>query len=171
MIIAGTLRGRKNCVESSIAPDSKATRTHSCRRVKISFVPTFQGQFLSRMKQHRTPSVWLLAVLVIALASATGCSQSPEVKKQKAVERAEAYLKDGKANEAIIEVRNALQIDKDYVPALRALARAYATKAWYADAARELGRAQTLMPDSLEIAGELGRMQVEIGLWKEVAQQ
>jgi len=115
--------------------------------------------------------VWLLAVLVIALASATGCSQSPDVKKQKAVERAEAYLKDGKANEAIIEVRNALQIDKDYVPALRALARAYAARAWYADAVRELGRAQTLMPDSLEIAGELGRMQVEIGLWKEVAQQ
>lgn len=110
-------------------------------------------------------------VLALALASAVACTQSPEAKKQKSVERAEAYLKEGKANEAIIELRNALQIDKDFVPALRALARAYAAKAWYADAARELGRAQTLMPDSLEIAGELGRMQIEIALWKEVAQQ
>ena len=113
------------------------------------------------MKSRASPGPRFFAVLVLALAlaSAAACTQSPEVKKQKAVERAEAYLKDGKANEAVIELRNALQIDKDYVPALRALGRAYAAKSWYADAARELGRAQTLMPDSLEIAGELGRVQ------------
>ena len=96
-------------------------------------------------------------MLALALASAAACTQSPEAKKQKAVERAEAYLKDGKASEAVIELRNALQIDKDYVPALHALGRAYAAKAWYGDAVRELSRAQKGAPDSVPIAVDLGR--------------
>ena len=106
-----------------------------------------------------------LALLVIALTLAGGvaCTQSPEVKKQKAVEKGEAYLKDGKVNEAVIELQNALQIDRDYVPALHALGRAYAAKAWYADAGRELKRAHNLAPDSIEIAADLGRAAVEAG--------
>ena len=88
-------------------------------------------------------------MLALALASAAACTQSPEAKKQKAVQRAEAYLKEGKASEAVIELRNALQIDKDYVPALHALGRAYAAKAWYGDAIRELRRATQLSPDSM----------------------
>ena len=115
----------------------------------------------------------LLAMVALALVVALvgACSQSPEARKQKAVDRAESYLKDGKANEAIIELRNALQIDKDYVPALRALGRAYAEKAWYADTARELARAQTLAPDNTDIAIELGRAQAELGQWKDVDAQ
>ena len=114
-----------------------------------------------------------LALLVIALTLAGGvaCSQSPETKKQKAVERATEYIKDGKANEAVIELRNALQIDKDYVPALHALGRAYATKSWHADAARELGRAQQLAPDDMEITADLARSQVEARAWKQVEEQ
>jgi tetratricopeptide (TPR) repeat protein len=110
-------------------------------------------------------------VLALALAGAVACTQSPEAKKQKAVERAESFLKEGKANEAIIELRNALQIDKDYVPALRALGRAYAAKAWYGDAIRELSRAQKGAPDSVPIAIDLGRAQVESGGLAEAEKQ
>jgi tetratricopeptide (TPR) repeat protein len=105
------------------------------------------------------------------VAGAGACTQSPEARKQKAVDRAESYLKDGKANEAIIELRNALQIDKDYVPALRALGRAYASKFWHGDAARELARAQTLAPNDTDITIELARSQAELGLWKDVDEQ
>ena len=107
-----------------------------------------------------------LIVLAVVLAL-SACSQSPAVKKQKALERAEQYLKDGKPNEAIIELRNALQVDKDFVPALYALGRAYSAKAWYADAARELSRAQTLAPDSVPVAAQLGRALVELGAWSD----
>lgn len=110
-------------------------------------------------------------MVALALASVAACSQSPEVRKQKAVERAETYLKDGKANEAIIELRNALQIDKDYVPALHALGRAYVAKAWYGDAIRELGRAQKVSPDSLTIAIDLGRALVEAGIFTDAEAQ
>ena len=104
-------------------------------------------------------------IVLAAVLTLGACGQSPEVKKQKALERAEQYLKDGKPNEAVIELRNALQIDKDFAPALLALGRAYAAKAWYADAARELGRAQTLLPDSVPVAVELGRVLVDLGAW------
>jgi tetratricopeptide (TPR) repeat protein len=115
----------------------------------------------------------MLAALMLTLvvAGAVACTQSPEVKKQKAVERADSYLKDGRANEAIIELRNALQIDKDYVPALRSLGRAYASKGWHADAVRELARAQTLSPDTLEITADLGRSYIEMSSWPEVEAQ
>src|SRR5262245_6499301 len=126
-----------------------------------------------RVMRRASLSAKSLAIVALALVVvATGaCTQSPEARKQKAVDRAESYLKDGKANEAIIELRNALQIDKDYVPALRALGHAYVAKSWHADAARELARAQTLAPDNTDIAVELGRAQAELAQWREVDAQ
>ena len=88
-------------------------------------------------------SVVLLIVGLVALGG-LGCAQSPQAKMQKAVALGEKYLKEGKANEAIIEFRNALQIDQNFVPALQGLGRAYAAKSWYGDAFRELQRAQQL---------------------------
>ena len=79
----------------------------------------------------------VLLALVTLLGSAA-CSQSPEVKKEKALERGERYLKENKINEAIIEIRIALQIDPEFAPALRALGEAYAEKSWNFDAWREL---------------------------------
>ena len=48
------------------------------------------------------------------------------------MERGGKYLKEDKLNEAIIEFRNALQIDPDLAPALHALGRTYADKSWSA---------------------------------------
>src|SRR6185503_4042980 len=150
-----------------------APRPHPPYRVNIFSVPTVNSPEISRVNSRTAlgPRLFAVLVLALALAGAVACTQSPEAKKQKAVERAEVYLKDGKANEAVIELRNALQIDKDYVPALRALARAYAAKAWYGDAIRELGRAKQLNPDSLPIALELGRAYTESGLFREADEQ
>ncbi len=107
----------------------------------------------------------------LAVLGSLGCSQSPEAKKQKAVALGEKYLKDGKANEAIIEFRNALQIDQNFVPAAEGLGRAYAAKSWYADAFREFQRAQNLSPDSLPLAVGLGRAAVRTGAWKDAEAQ
>ena len=112
-----------------------------------------------------------LLLIAIALWAGTGCSQSPEVKKQKALARGEQYLKEGKLNEAIIEFRAALQEDQNFVPAAQGLGRAYTLKSWNGDAVRELQRAQTLSPDSLTIAVDLGRALVQAGAWKEAETQ
>jgi tetratricopeptide (TPR) repeat protein len=110
-------------------------------------------------------------LLVFLLLAGAACTQSPEVRKQRALQRGEQYLREGKANEAIVELRNALQVDPDFVPALHALGRAYATKSWYGDALRELVRAQGVAPDSLPVAADLGRALVEVGAWKDAREQ
>src|SRR6266700_6406698 len=117
------------------------------------------------------PKFGLLLLTVLALVAMTACGQSPEAKKQKALARGEQYLKDGKLNEAIIELRTALQADQNYLPAVHALGRAYIAKSWYGDAARELQRAQKLAPDSLPIAADYGRVLAQAGAWKEAEAQ
>jgi hypothetical protein len=43
----------------------------------------------------------------------SGLPQDPQVRKQQHLERGSRYLADGKYNEAIIELKNALQIDSE----------------------------------------------------------
>ena len=124
----------------------------------------------SARKGPRRLSVAVLLAVVTLLGSAA-CSQSPEVKKEKALERGERYLKENKINEAIIEIRIALQIDPEFAPALRALGEAYAEKSWNFDAWRELTRAQRISPDSLPIAIALGNVLLELGEWSEAENQ
>lgn len=113
----------------------------------------------------------MVVLLALALAVAAGCGDNPEVKKQKTVARAEQYLKDGKPNEAIIELKNALQVDPDFVPALDALGRAYAAKSWYADALREQNRAQRLAPDSVPLMVTRSRTLLEAGAFSDAEAQ
>jgi len=115
--------------------------------------------------------VWRCVLLGLLGVMVVSCSQSPEMKKQKALERGEAYLKAAKFNEAIIEFRNALQIDPELVPALQALGRAYTEKSWFVDAWRELTRAQKREPDSVPIAVDLGKVLIELGAWDEAEEQ
>jgi len=93
------------------------------------------------------------------------------VKKQKGLERGEKYLSQGKLNEAIIELRNALQVDPEFVPALHALGRAYERKSWFFDAERELARAQKLVPDSVPVGVDRGKVLLELGAWDEAEEQ
>ncbi|HEV8226042.1 MAG TPA: tetratricopeptide repeat protein [Methylomirabilota bacterium] len=110
----------------------------------------------------------ILGLFVLMLAA---CAQSPEAQKQKALERGETYLRKGQYNEAIIEFRNALQVDPEFVPALHALGRAYEGRSWFFDAWRELTRAQKLAPDSVPIAVDLGKVLLEFGAWDEADAQ
>jgi cytochrome c-type biogenesis protein CcmH/NrfG len=106
----------------------------------------------------------VLALIGLALLLGVGCSESPSVKKQKALERGERYLAEGKPNEAVIELMNALQVDPNFAPAVHALGRAYAAKSWYGDALRELERAQKLSPDSIPVAVDVARVYLENGV-------
>ena len=94
------------------------------------------------------------------------CAKDPAVEKQAHFDRGRRYQAEGKPNEAIIEYRNALKIDGDFVPALRALAAAYRDKSWGEDAARELSRAARLEPGSIPIQAELGRVLVSLEDWE-----
>ena len=107
-----------------------------------------------------------LAALALVPALLISCTQDPAAKKQAHYERGRKYQAEGRPNEAIIEYRNALQVDADFVPALRALAAAYREKSWDEDAARELSKAARLEPASIPIQSELGRTLLTLEDWE-----
>ena len=115
-------------------------------------------------------ALWLALIALLTL-TVVACSLTSDEKKQKALERGERYAKQAKFNEAIIEFRNALQIDPQFAPVLHGLGRAYAAKSWFGDAWRELTRAQTLLPDSVPVAVDVGKVLLELGAWSEADEQ
>ena len=105
----------------------------------------------------RWASICLLAGLVLA-----GCTQDPNVKKQQYLERGTKYYAEGKYNEAIIQLKNAVQIDPKFVPALHALGRAYREKHWSSDALRLLQLTVELKPDDQAARLDLAQLYLEL---------
>ena len=106
------------------------------------------------------------AFVVLALAAAlAGCTKDPAVLKQRHLEKAQGYVAKKQYNEAIIELKNALQLDPKFAPAVHLTGQAYAAKAWHIDAIRELQRALELQPDNLAARVDLGREYVAIEAW------
>ena len=108
--------------------------------------------------------VWPLAALLLAMALIAGCTQDPAVQKQKHLDRGLGFLKDSKYNEAMIEFRNAIQVDANFVDAHVGLARAYRRKGWVIDARNEYDKAVQARPKAEEIRAELGQVQLELSL-------
>lgn len=90
--------------------------------------------------------VGLAAVLALALC-VSGCSKDPEVQKQQHFSRGQDYLTQKKYNEAIIELRNAVQIDPRFGEARYTLAEAYSQIGDSENAFREYVRAADLLKD------------------------
>ena len=108
--------------------------------------------------------------LMIALL-AGACTQDPNVKKQQYLQRGIAYQAEGKYNEAIIQLKNALQIDPKFAPALHAIGRAYRAKSWSVDALRELHRAVELEPDNVAARVDLGQVYLDLEGWSAAIEQ
>src|SRR5688572_16363268 len=115
--------------------------------------------------QRLRAAFWLHLLLAAIVLS--GCSQNPDVKKRQYLERGTAYHADGKYNEAIIQLKNALQIDPKFGPALHALGRAYAARSWHTDAARELQRAVEIQPGNLEARADLAQAYLDLEAWND----
>src|SRR5206468_8397770 len=121
------------------------------------------------MTRHWTVSAVVATVCIALLASA--CAKDPAVAKQRHLEKAQAYYAKQQYNEAIIELKNALQIDPKFPPAVHLIGRAYTAKAWHLDAAREFRRAVELEPDNLEAHIDLGRAYVAIEAWEDALRE
>ena len=117
---------------------------------------------------------WKLSALAAAGCLALligGCTRDPAVLKQRHFEKAQTYYSQGQYNEAIIELKNALQIDPKFSAAAHLIGRAYAAKAWHLDAVQELRRAVELEPDNLEAHIDLGRAYVAIEAWEDALRE
>src|SRR5215510_11319089 len=97
----------------------------------------------------------LFCLLLSAAIFLAGCTD-PEQAKAKHLTQGEAYLKDGKFQEATIEFRNAIQIDDNSAPAHWGLARAYEGLERYPEMLEELRKTATKDPNNLDARIKLG---------------
>src|SRR6266480_1172455 len=104
----------------------------------------------------------LTSVALLLAMAATGCVQDPNSRKNGYLEEGIRYHRAGKYNEAVIALKNALQIDPKFAAARHLLGRTYKAKSWNGDAIRELQRALELQPDDVSIRVDLGQAYLDI---------
>src|SRR5215470_12642692 len=92
--------------------------------------------------------VRLVVVIGCMAALVTGCSRDPNVRKQKYFESGQRYYQEGKYREAIIQFRNATQVDGRFTEAHYQLAQAYQKVHDWQRAYAELFRTLELDPES-----------------------
>lgn len=110
-------------------------------------------------------------VVVISLAlgalAASGCSRDIEKAKRDYVERGDRYGQDKNVEAAIIEYRNAIQLDPQFGEAYRKLAAAYLSRGEGSEAVRAAVTAADLLPDVPEAQLEAGSLLLLAGKFTE----
>ena len=94
----------------------------------------------------RSSSLRLLLVLGLLAAFFVGCSRDPNVRKQKYFESGERYFSKGKYREAIIQYRNATEVDGAFTAAHYQLAQSYLKLQDWQHAYAEFSRTVELQP-------------------------
>ena len=97
----------------------------------------------------------LLSLLIASVLTFSGCT-NPEKAKAEHLSRGDAYLKEGKFQEASIEYRNAIQIDDNLAAAHWGLAQAYEGLQRAQEAFDELRKTTRLDPNNLDARAKLG---------------
>jgi tetratricopeptide (TPR) repeat protein len=115
--------------------------------------------------RRRTASaVGLRTALVLALAAVlVGCSGDPAVRKQEHLDKGNQFAAEEKYREAVVEYRNALQIDPTFGAAHHKAAEAYAKLGDAPRALAEYVRAADLLPNDLELQVTTGALLMASG--------
>lgn len=108
----------------------------------------------------------VLAAVGLALVLA-GCARDPDVLKREFVESGDRYVAEQKYGEAIVEYRNAINLDNAFGEARFKLAGAYAESGDLRNALREYIRAADLMPDDIEAQMRAGIGLLAAGMYPE----
>src|SRR5439155_24867995 len=95
----------------------------------------------------RSSSFRLFLVLACLAAFLTACSRDPNVRKQKYFESGQRYSAKSKYREAIIQFRNATEVDGTFAAAHYQLAQSYIKVQDWPHAYLELSRTVELQPD------------------------
>src|SRR5215210_6509697 len=89
-------------------------------------------------------------LLTAAILIVAGCSKDPNVEKAEFVKSGDNYVAQKKYAEAVVEYRNAIQIDPRYGEARFKLADTYAAQRDLQNAYREYIRAADLLPNDVK---------------------
>lgn len=97
-----------------------------------------------------------LVAVALACAGAAACSEDQGVRKRNYLESGNRYFEGGRYREAVVEYRNALEVDSSFGPAHARLAETYERLGNSADAFVEYVRAADTLPDDLLIQLKAG---------------
>ncbi|HSL21168.1 MAG TPA: tetratricopeptide repeat protein [Vicinamibacterales bacterium] len=103
------------------------------------------------------------------LAATAACSGDPRDARDRFLARADAYAVQGKTAEAIIEYRNAIQVDPLWAPAHVKLAESYIRSGNVQGAAGEYVRAADLRPEDGDLQVKAGAFLLFLGRPQEAA--
>lgn len=110
-------------------------------------------------------TLFVRVALVLGLMAAllTACSRDPNVRKQKYFESGERYYAKAKYREAIIQYRNAVDVDPNFGAAHYQLAQAYLKLQDMQHAYAELSRTLELQPDNYKAHADIANILVLSG--------
>jgi Tfp pilus assembly protein PilF len=102
-------------------------------------------------------------VAVAIAVMAVGCSTDPAVQKQKYLDSGNRFFEEGDYSSAIIEYRNAIDIDAQFGEARKKLALAYARTGDAAGALGQYVRAADLLPEDVAVQMAAGTLLLAAG--------
>ena len=102
--------------------------------------------------------------LSLSLVFTAGCNRDPNVRKQKYLESGKRYEQEGKEREALIQISNALKVDRGFAPAHYELGQVYLKLGAIAAAYTEMLRTVDLDPTNAAARLQVGNMQLAAGL-------
>lgn len=112
--------------------------------------------------KHSSLCRLMTATVVMALFFA-GCSRDPNVRKQKYFESGQRYFEKGKYREAIIQFRNATEVDQTFADAHYQLSQAYTKLQDWSHVYYELGRTIDLQPENYKAHADLANLLIAYG--------
>jgi Flp pilus assembly protein TadD len=111
---------------------------------------------MTLVKLFRGPG--LLAFLLALTVLSVGCTRDPNVLKQKYLASGNAYFEKEKYSEAVIQYRNAIQIDPKFLEAHSRLSQCYLKLGSWNEAYRELNITLDLQPENEQAAINMGAL-------------
>jgi cellulose synthase operon protein C len=105
----------------------------------------------------------LFLVLGCMAAFLVGCSRDPNVRKQKYFESGERYFEKSKYREAVIQYRNATEVDGSFAAAHFKLAESYMKLQDWQRAYQEFTRTVELQPDNYKAHLEIANLLIAAG--------
>ena len=109
------------------------------------------------MKFTKYTSTILLTLLLVA------CQGDPKVNRDEFFQSGEEYFEQEQYREAVIQFRNALVIDENYLPAQLSLAKAYQRLGDHQNALLEFQRVLQLDGNHLQAKLEVGKYHLQAG--------
>ena len=162
---AGALEGRRQHARTRRCSARAEAQARLRRRAEAAVVS------VSDHDTRFTVAGWMTrlpgAALLVLVAMALGCTD-PEVAKQRYVENGKRLAAEKRYVEAILEYRNALQIDDKFGDARLGLADALAATGNPEGAYREYQRAADLMPDDADVQKKAATVLFMAGQFEDV---